>query len=115
MPKRRLYDESLNQKLVSTTSEYVKGREVPQGLILYVVHGALEDETSSPDSLSFGKLIGSRFEALEEDDGPVSGVRYHTEHTHHFLPGETPCWRVEGGVADDVLTSHMEGYYEETE
>lgn len=113
MPKRRLYDKDLRKVLADTTAEYVEGEVVKPGDILYITHGVLEDQTSAPTTISFGKYVGGRFEGLEEDDGPVAGVRYHTEKTHHFQAGERPAWRVEGGTLNDVLKGYMEGYYEE--
>jgi len=115
MSKRRLYSQPLFKSLVNTTTEYVYGRRVDQGLILYVTHAALEDETTAPTTISFGKMVGDRFEGFEEDEAPSAGIRYHTLKTHHFLAGERPVWRVEGGTSNDVLRGYMEGYYEEVE
>lgn len=112
MPKRRLYDEVLRKVLSDTTAEYVEGRVVPAGWVLFVTSAALEDETTAPTTQAFGKKVGTRFEAMEEDDSPSVGIRFHTENTHHFLAGEKPGWRVEGGTDSDVLSGYMEGYYE---
>jgi len=113
MGKRKLYDETLRKDVTNTTAEYVEGRVVEPGWILYVTHAALEDANTAPTTISFGKKVGDRFEALEEKPSPAVGIRYHTEKTHHFIAGERPCWRVEGATAADVLRGHMEGYYEE--
>jgi len=113
MPKRRLYDQDLRKTVSDTTTEYVEGRPVPSGLVLYVVHAVLEDETSSPNTMSFGKRSGDRFEALEEALDPVAGLRYETDKTHHFIEGESPVWRVEGATSGDILSGHLEGYFEE--
>lgn len=113
MPRRRLYEEPLYKKVVSATAEYVEGRVVDPGLILFVTAGSLEDETTAPTTIAFGKRVGERFEGLEELESPSVGVRYHLDKTHHFLAGEKPVWRVEGATVNDILRGHMEGYYEE--
>lgn len=115
MPRRRLYNEPLRKSLTDATAEYVEGRVVEPGLILFVTHAALEDETTAPTAIAFGKKVGDRFEGLEEDPSPLVGTRYHTEKTHHFIAGERPTWRVEGGTSADVLRGYMEGYYEAVE
>jgi len=38
-----------------------------------------------------------------------------TEKTHHFVAGDRPAWRVEGGTVSDVITGHNEGYYEKAD
>lgn len=113
MPRRRLYQEPLHKLKGSTSPDYVEGRAVDPGLVLYVTHASLEDETTAPTTLAFGKKVGDRFEGLEEGESPSVGVRYHTGKTHHFTEGERPVWRVEGGATSDVLRGFMEGYYEE--
>lgn len=112
LPKRRLYEEPLRVKGSNTTAEYVDGRVVPPNFILFVTHASLEDETTAPDTISFGKKVGNRFEAFEEEPSPLVGIRYHTDKTHHFLAGETPSFRVEGITANDILRGYLEGYLE---
>lgn len=77
---------------------------------MYVTHACLEDSTTAPTSIAFGKLVGTNFTCLEEEPNPVLGVMYHTEKTHHFVTGEEPCFRVEGAVLADILRGHLEGY-----
>jgi len=113
VPKRRLYEEPLREVVTNATAEYVEGRVVDQGLILFVTHASLEDETTAPTTISFGKKVGDRFEGFEEEPSPIVGIRFHTEKTHHFTAGERPTWRVEGATVNDVLRGYMEGYYEE--
>jgi len=115
MSKRRLYDENIKKTLDNATTFIVKGRIVKTGWILYVTHAALEDETTAPDTIAFGKYIGKTFIALEEDNDITAGIRYHTGKTHHFVEGEIPAWRVEGGTLNDVITGHNEGYYEKAD
>jgi len=112
MPKRRLYSKDLRKVLTNTTVEYVEGDVVKPGEILYITHAALEDQNNAPTTISFGKYVGERFEGLEEEPSPIAGIRFHTEKTHHFITGERPVWRVEGGTSSDVLKGYMEGYYE---
>jgi len=111
--KRRLYSEPLYKKSDSATATYLKGRVVGKGLILYVTHAAAEDVTAAPTTIAFGKLIGTRFEAMEEDGSPSAGITYSTEKTHHFTEGEEPTFRFEGAALNDELRGYMEGYYEE--
>jgi len=113
MPKRRLYSEALYKKAVSATEQLVEGRVVEPGWILYVTSGSLEDETTAPTTVSFGKKVGERFEGMEELETPSSGIRYHLDKTHHFIAGERPVWRVEGATVNDILRGYLEGYYEE--
>jgi len=113
MGKRKLYDEVLSESLTNTTAEYVEGRVVEPGWILYVTSAALEDENNGPASIAFGKKVGDRFEASEEKASPSAGIRWNTVNTHHFIAGERPVFRVEGGTSGDKLSGHMEGYYEE--
>jgi len=113
MGKRRLYSEPLRKVVSNATADYVEGRLVEPGEILFVTHGALEDETSAPTTIAFGRYVGQRFEAEEEDPAPLVGTRYHTEKTHHFVAGERPVWRVEGATLNDVLRGFMQGYFEE--
>jgi len=115
MGKRRLYSESLRQVLSNATEEIMLGRVVAPGYIRFVTHAAVEDSTTAPTTLAFGRQQGGRFEALEEDPAPQAGIRYHTEKTHHFLAGECPAFRVEGGTSNDVLRGFLEGYEEVSE
>ena len=114
MGKRRLYSESLYKLLTDTSAEILRGREVAPGYVRFVTHGAVEDATTAPTTLAFGREQGGRFEALEEDDAPAAGIRSHTAKTHHFLAGERPAFRVEGGTSNDVLRAFLEGYEEES-
>jgi hypothetical protein len=113
LPRRRLYDMPLYKRADSATATYVQAPKVPDGLILYVVTGALEDESGDCDSIAFGKMVGSRFEALEEALAPSGGLRYELDKTHHFLPGELPTWRIEGATVNDELRGYVEGFFEE--
>lgn len=113
MPKRRLYFQSLKGTCDNVTADYVKGKRVGKYKTLYVTAGALEDETHAPTTISFGKLIGTRFEPMEEMENPSVGVRYHLDKTHRFDPGDRPTWRVEGGTLNDVFSGYLEGYIEE--
>lgn len=113
MGKRRLYSEPLYALVDNATADYLEGRLVEPGEVLFVTHAALEDETSAPTTISFGRYVGQRFEGEEEDNAPQAGVRYHTEKTHHFVGGERPVWRVEGATLNDVLRGFMQGYFEE--
>lgn len=113
MPKRRPYFETLDKVLVNETAEYVEATRVAPGETLYVTAGALEDETTAPTTISFGKKVGTRFEAMEEEPSPLLGIRYHLEKTHRFDAGDIPAFRVEVGVADDKLSGYLEGYIKE--
>ncbi|GAH73390.1 unnamed protein product, partial [marine sediment metagenome] len=92
------------------TVDYVKSEVVQERETLYVTHACLEDSTTPPNSIAFGKLVGTNFTCLEEEPNPAVGVTYHTEKTHHFITGEEPCFRVEGAVLADILRGHLEGY-----
>jgi len=113
MPKRRLYSEFFYKSADSITATYVEGEEVKTGWLLYVTTGSLEDETNAPTTIAFGKLVGTRFEGMEETESPTAGRRYHNDKTHVFRAGEKPCWRVEGATLNDILRGMAEGYYEE--
>jgi len=113
MPKRRLYSEIFYKEADSITECYVEGEEVNTNYILYVTSAVLEDEDHAPTTIAFGKLVGGRFEAFEEDDSPAAGIRYHIEKTHVYKPGEKICWRIEGATLNDIIRGIAEGYYEE--
>lgn len=115
MAKRSLFSESLKQTLSDTTAEYVKAERVEPEEVRYVTAGSFEDEDNSPDTIGFGKMIGKRFECMEEVANPAAGIRQRLRKTHHFLTGETPTWRVEGGSDGDKLRGYVEGYIEEVE
>jgi len=110
MPKRRPYNHDLYRECLNATADYVKGETVQERETLYVTHACLEDSTTAPTSIGFGKLVGRIFTCLEEEPNPVLGVMYHTEKTHHFITGEEPCFRVEGAVLADILRGYLEGY-----
>ena len=110
MSKRRPYNHDLYRECLDATVDYVKSEVVKERETLYVTHACLEDSTTAPDSIAFGKLVGEIFTCLEEEPNPVLGVTYHTEKTHHFVTGENPCFRVEGAVLTDILRGHLEGY-----
>lgn len=114
MGKRRLYTEPVAGKVTSATVDYLRGREVSPGYVRFVTHAGIEDQTTAPTTLSFGREIGKLFEVLEEDPAPLVGITYHTAKTHHFLAGEKPAFRIEGGTLNDVLRAYLEGYEEET-
>lgn len=84
---------------------------VRPGWVLFVTSAAVEDESGAPDQMSFGFKVGDRFEAMEEENACDGGVRWNTVNTHHFVAGERPTFRVEGGAADHILRGIMEGYY----
>lgn len=113
MPKRRLYSESLHKSLTDETVEYVKAKRVEPEEVLYVTAGSFEDEDNSPDTIGFGKMIGTRFECMEEVATPAAGIRQRLRKTHHFLGLEQPVFRVEGGTSGDTLRGYLEGYVEE--
>lgn len=112
MSKRKLFSHPLYKVLTNATVEYLEAPIVEPGWVLYVTAASLEDSTSAPTTIAFGRYEGGRFEALEEEDSPAAGIRYHVEKTHHFTAGERPVWRVEGGTLNDVLRGFLEGYYE---
>jgi hypothetical protein len=91
----------------------VKGRIVDPGFILFVTSSSCENETTNNCELAFGVLIGSEFYAFEEELNATNGVAYHTDNTHHFVEGEQPVWRIEGGSSADAIRVVFEGYYEE--
>ena len=113
MPKRRPYSEPLAKDLEDTTAEYVYGQRVEPGEALYVTAGSFEDEDHAPTTIAFGKMIGTRFEVMEEEPSVSAGIRYHLEKTHRFDAGERPAFRVEGGTDGDKLRGYLEGYVEE--
>jgi len=115
MSKRRPYREYLTKTLANTTAEYVEGNEVPEGYLLYVTAGALEDENNAPTNIGFGFLRAGEFIGMEELETPSAGIRYHLDKTHVFRPAEKPAWRVEGGTLNDILRGYLEGYLEEFE
>lgn len=112
MPKRRLYSEFFYKEADSIVAVYVEGEEVKTDHILYVTAAALEDETNEPTTIALGKLVGGRFETMEESNDIAAGIRYHIERTHVFRSGEKLCWRVEGATLNDKLRGYAEGYYE---
>lgn len=113
MSRRRPYSERLYKKVVDTTAEYAEGEEVRQDHVFYCAHASLEDQTTAPTTIAFGKRVGNEFRVFEEEPSPSLGITYHTEKTHHFLPGERPAFRVEGATANDILEGVLEGYLEE--
>ena len=112
MSKRRPYNHDLYRELQNATTDYVKGETVKERETFYCTHACLEDSTTAPISIGFGKLVGNNFTCLEEEPNPVLGVMYHTEKTHHFITDEVPCFRVEGGTLVDICRGHIEGYKE---
>lgn len=115
MPKRRLYRETLVKEVEDETTEYLEGQRVEKGYVLYVTSAAVEQEGNNPDQMAFGLIIGTRFEAMEEERQCYAGIRWFTRKTHHFLAGESPAFRVEGGTSGDTIRGIMEGYYEKVE
>jgi len=112
MAKRRLYSRELKSKSDNATTFLLKGDLVEPGWILYITTGSVEDETTAPTTLAFGKLKDSLFIPLEEDAAPLAGKSYHIDKTHHFIAGERPAFRVEGSTLNDVISGYLEGYYE---
>lgn len=110
LQKRKLYDEELHKKGDASTSLDAKGREVEAGWIRYVTAGSFWDETTACTTISFGKMVGSRFVPMEEIEGPTANVAQRLRKTHHFKGGERPIVRVKGGGAADVIRGYLEGY-----
>lgn len=112
MPKRRLYNKTLEGKCDNQVTDYLEGETVEPGWILFVTAGSLEDEGSSPDTMAFGKKNGNKFTPMEETESPSAGIRYTLEKTHHFIAGEKPAIRFEGATTNDKYRAYLEGYYE---
>jgi len=113
MPKRRLYSHPFFKKVTDATADYVEDETVPTGYILYITTANIEDETSTPSTVSFGKRNSRGYEPFEETASPTQGIRYHTEKTHVLIAGEKPSFRVEGATLNDVMRGYAEGYFEE--
>lgn len=115
MSKRRPYRDSKSKKLTNTTADYLKFDAVEAGWNLYVTTGSIEDETTTPTTLAFGRLDNDVFTPFEEEPSPAVGIRYHMDKTHRFMSGEIPAFRVEGLTANDVITGYIEGYLEKVD
>lgn len=110
MSKREPYFDRRSKALTDTTADYLTFSEVEAGQELYVTAAGVEDETTAPTTLSFGKIKGSSYEVLEEEPNPAVGILVHIEKTHRFMAGDIPAFRVEGLVAGDVISGYIEGY-----
>jgi len=110
--KRILYDETKTKALTNTTAEYLEFKEVDARYVLYVTAACGEEATNAPTTITFGKMKNGAFTVMEEEDSPAAGIGFHTENTHHFRPGEKPCFRFEGGTSGNILTGYIEGYLE---
>jgi len=114
MSKRRLYRKDVYGSISNTSSQNFQPKEPHDPrYVLYVTTGSIEDSTSAPTNIAFGKLVNGVFTPLEEIESPSAGIRYHVDKTHHFLPGEEPAFRIEGGTSADVIVGYVEGYEEE--
>lgn len=114
MPRRRLYSSEITGVISDATSEVFQPKEPHDPrYVLFVTTGSVEEQTNAPTTIAFGKMVGGVFTPLEEDPSPVAGIRYHIDKTHHFLPGEEPAFRFEGGTLTNPVQMYLEGYEEE--
>lgn len=114
MPKRRLYSREITGVISNATSEVFQPKEPHDPrYVLFITTGSVEEQSNAPTTITFGKLISDRFIPLEERTSPSAGIRYYIDKTHHFLPGEEPAFRFEGGTLTNVIAAYLEGYEEE--
>jgi len=113
VPKRRLYREHLKKSSDNATSFYMRGREVEQGLILYVTTASCVNEDKQTNSIAFGILVGDEFYPMEEEATVGKGIAFLVRKTHHFIGGEQPVFLLEGTTVGNSCKAHFEGYYEE--
>jgi len=114
MTKRSLYQDTLEADCDSAATFYLRAKKpVPQGQVLFVTTGSVEDEDNAPTTISFGKLVRDKFIPLEEWTGLSAGVQKNVDKTHVVLAGEVPAFRFEGAVVGDDCMGFLEGYFEE--
>jgi len=112
MPKRRLYDESLQDDSDSATLFYLKSeKQVEPGWIRYITFASAYDNSQADRNIEFGKLIGDKFLSLEGTDaGDKSIPTWFVERTHHFRTGELPAFRFTNATVGNRLYGFLEGY-----
>ena len=110
---RKYHSEIFYGQVDNASVFYLEGEKVPEGCNLFIINASIEDSTTAPATIAFGKIIGNRFEAFEEEDSPAAGITYHIDRTYRFKAGEKPCWRFETLALNDIIRGFAEGYYEE--
>lgn len=103
------YRKHLTFTSVVATPEDIDDSKVKPGWLLKTTHISVENRTTDYTRLVIGISDGSRFDELEEEDGPLADDIYWSRSLILVPEGWFVRARLTGNTSGDIINVHIQG------